>query len=338
VTRAASPPPAAALSTQVPGASPEAGASRLRGVLRRYLGVGAALLLLVMVLSVTQEQFLTTSNLMNVLRTNAVLFVVAVGVTYVIISTGLDLSVGALTALGGVLLADMLTSGVPVVLAVVLTIVACGSLGGLINGGLIAFGGFNFFVVTLAMMQVFRAVALVMSDGTSTSTIDYPLVQEVGDGAVAGLSVPVLLAILIGLIAHAVLRYTRFGRSVYAVGGNEAAARLSGVSVTRIRFAVYAIAATCAGIAAVMLTGRLTSSQPNSAAVGLELSAAAAVLLGGASFAGGAGTIGGTAIGVLFLGFIANGITLAGVPSYWQGVATGTVLIFAIALDRLRRR
>lgn len=337
MTRAAYSPPAGDLSKDSRIGAPD-GPGRLRGALRRYIGVGAALLLLVIVLSVTQEQFLTTSNLMNVLRTNAVLFVVAVGVTFVIISTGLDLSVGALTALGGVLLADMTTSGVPALLAVILTILACGVMGGLVNGGLIALGGFNFFVVTLAMMQVFRAVALVLSNGTSTSTIDFPVIQKIGDGAVAGLSVPVLLAVVVGLIGHVVLRYTRFGRSIYAVGGNEAAARLSGVSVKRIRFAVYTIAASCAGIAAVMLTGRLTSSQPNSAAVGLELSAAAAVLLGGASFAGGAGTVGGTAVGVLFLGFIANGITLAGIPSYWQGIATGTVLICAIALDRLRRR
>ena len=129
-----------------------------------------------------------------------------------------------------------------------------------------------------------------------------------------------------------------FGRAVYAVGGNETAARLAGVDVRRIRFAVYTISAFCAGIGAVMFTGRLTTSQPMSGAMGLELSAAAAVLLGGAGFSGGSGNIGGTVIGVLFLGVLANGITLAGVPSYWQGIATGAVLIFAIALDRLRGR
>lgn len=305
---------------------------------RRYVGVGAALTLLVVLLAVTQERFLTLANIMNVLRTSAVLFVVGVGLTYVVVSTGLDLSVGALTALGGVLLAGMLTGGVPSVAAVLLTVGACALLGGGINGGLIAFGGFNFFVVTLAMLQVFRAIALVISDGTSTSTAAYPLVQTLGDGALAGLSIPVLIAVLVGVVGHLVLRHTRFGRSVYAVGGNEAAARLAGVAVVRIRFAVYVISAACAGLAAIMLTGRLTSSQPTSGALGLELSAAAAVLLGGASFSGGSGSIGGTAVGVLILGFIANGITLAGVPSYWQGIATGVVLILAVALDRLRSR
>jgi ribose/xylose/arabinose/galactoside ABC-type transport system permease subunit len=188
------------------------------------------------------------------------------------------------------------------------------------------------------MMQLLRGAALVLSNGLPVSTIRYPLVQWIGDGFVAGFPVPVVIAIITGVVGYVVLRWTRFGRSVYAVGGNEAAARLAGVDVKRTRFAVYSISAFTAGIAAIMLTGRLTSSQPVSGAAGLELSAAAAVLLGGASFAGGSGTVAGTAIGVVFLGVLANGITLAGVPSYWQGIATGFVLIAAIALDRLRTR
>jgi ribose transport system permease protein len=307
-------------------------------IARRYLGVGAALVVLVILLAVTQENFLTYGNVMNVLRTNAVLFVVSTGLTFVIVSQGLDLSVGSLTALGGVFLALMLTSGVPVPLAILATIVVCTLLGALLNGGLIAYGGFNFFVVTLAMLQLFRGAALVISNGAPKSTISYELVQILGDGSLNGFPIPVLIALVVGGAGYVVMRWTRFGRSVYAVGGNETAARLAGVNVRRIRFAVYAITALCAGVAAVMLTGRLTSSQPVSGAAGLELSAAAAVLLGGASFAGGAGTIAGTAIGVLFLGVVQNGITLAGVPSYWQGIATGVVLVAAIALDRLRSR
>jgi ribose transport system permease protein len=305
---------------------------------RRYLGVGAALVVLIVGLSLTQDNFLRYSNVMNILRTNAVLFVVAVGLTYVIISQGLDLSVGSMVALGGVFLAGMLAAGVPSPLAVLLTIIACAAIGGVVNGGLIAYGGFNFFVVTLGMLELLRGAALVVSDGTPRSTIAYPLVQLIGDGRVAGMPVPVLIAVFIGIVGYVVLRWTRFGRSVYAVGGNDVAARLAGVNVRRIRFAVYTISAFTAGIGAIMLTGRLTSSQPVSGGGGVELSAAAAVLLGGASFSGGSGTIAGTAIGVVFLGVLANGITLAGVPSYWQGIATGLVLIAAIALDRLRGR
>lgn len=304
----------------------------------RYLGVGAALIVLIVLLALTQENFLTYGNILNILRTNAVLFVVAVGLTFVIIGGGLDLSLGSMTALGGVMLAMMVTSGVHPVLAILFTIAACVLLGTVFNGVLIAYGGFNFFVVTLAMLELFRGVALVLSNGIPVSTMQYPIIQIIGDGSVNGFSIPVLIAILVGLIGFVVLRWTRFGRSVYAVGGNAAAARLAGVDVRRIRLTVYAIAALTAGIAAIMLTGRLTSSQPVSGASGLELSAAAAVLLGGASFSGGAGNIGGTAIGVLFLGVIANGITLAGVPSYWQGIATGVILVAAIALDRLRNR
>lgn len=307
-------------------------------IIRRYIGVGAALVVLIAVLSLTQPNFATFSNAMNILRTNSVLFVAAVGLSFVIISQGLDLSIGSMVALGGVVLAMMLASGVPAPLAVLLSILFCSLMGALINGGLIAYGGFNFFVVTLAMMQLLRGAALVLSNGLPVSTIDHPLIQYLGDGFVGRVPVPVIIAVLAGVIGHVVLGWTRFGRSVYAVGGNETAARLAGVDVKRIRLAVYTISAFTAGIGAVMLTGRLTSSQPVSGAAGLELSAAAAVLLGGASFAGGSGTIAGTAIGVLFLGVLANGITLAGVPSYWQGIATGLVLVAAIALDRLRSR
>ncbi|MBY6089861.1 ABC transporter permease [Pseudooceanicola sp. 502str34] len=306
--------------------------------LRRYAGVGAALVVLIVFLSLTQENFLKYNNIMNILRTNAVMFVAAVGLTFVIVSQGLDLSVGSMTALGGVILAELLTSGVGAWPAIVLTILACTALGALVNGGLIAYGGFNFFVVTLAMLQLLRGAALVLSNGSPTSTFMWAPVQWVGDGRIGALPVPVLIAALIGVIGYAVMRWTRFGRAVYAVGGNETAARLAGIDVRRVRLTVYAISAACAGVSAVMLTGRLTSSQPVSAAVGLELSAAAAVLLGGASFAGGSGNIGGAAIGVLFLGVLANGITLAGVPSYWQGIATGLVLIAAIALDRIRAK
>ncbi len=188
------------------------------------------------------------------------------------------------------------------------------------------------------MLELFRGAALVLSNGIPKSTIQHPLIQILGDGSINGFPIPVLIAIVFGVVGFLVLRWTRFGRSVYAVGGNATASRLAGVNVKRIRFTVYAIAALSAGVAAILLTGRLTSSQPVSGALGLELSAAAAVLLGGASFSGGSGNIGGTAIGVLFLGVVANAITLAGVPSYWQGIATGIVLIAAIALDRIRNR
>jgi len=307
-------------------------------IVRRYIGVGAALVILIAVLSLTQPNFATFSNAMNILRTNSVLFVTAVGLSFVIISQGLDLSVGSMVALGGVLLAMMLAAGTPAPLAVVLCVLFCSLMGALINGGLIAYGGFNFFVVTLAMMQLLRGAALVLSNGLPVSTIEHPLIQYLGDGFVGRVPVPVIIAVLAGVIGYVVLGWTRFGRSVYAVGGNETAARLAGVDVKRVRLAVYTISAFTAGIGAVMLTGRLTSSQPVSGAAGLELSAAAAVLLGGASFAGGSGTIAGTAIGVVFLGVLANGITLAGVPSYWQGIATGLVLVAAIALDRLRSK
>mgnify|MGYP001051429775 CR=1 FL=1 len=324
--------------TSITEAARAAPPARRVSALRRYVGVGLALTILIAVLAATQPHFATYANMMNILRTNSVLFVTAVGLTFVIVSQGLDLSIGSMVALGGVFLAVMLAAGIPAPFAVILTILICSVLGAAVNGGLIAYGGFNFFVVTLAMMQLLRGAALVFSNGLPLSTIDHPLIQFLGDGFLYGVPVPVIIAILVGLVGDVVMRWTRFGRSVYAVGGNETAARLAGIDVRRVRFAVYTISPFTAGIGAVMLTGRLTSSQPVSGAAGLELSAAAAVLLGGASFAGGAGNIAGTAVGVVFLGVLANGIVLAGVPSYWQGIATGFVLVAAIALDRLRSR
>ena len=195
-----------------------------RVAVRRFLGVGLALLVLIAVLSLTQENFLRYSNIMNVLRTNSVLFVVAVGLTFVIVGQGLDLSIASLVALGGVFLASMLANGVPVELALVFTVLACAGLGALINGGLIAHGGFNFFVVTLATLQLFRGAALVMSSGKAVSTASYDLVQFLGDGRVGAIPVPVAIACLVGIVGYAVMRWTVSARAVYAVGGNETAA------------------------------------------------------------------------------------------------------------------
>ncbi len=168
---------------------------------RRFLGVGLALLVLIAVLSLTQENFLRYSNIMNVLRTNSVLFVVAVGLTFVIVSQGLDLSIGSLVALGGVFLASMLAEGVPVELALIFTVLGCAGLGALVNGGLIAYGGFNFFIVTLATLQLFRGAALVISSGKAVSTASYDLVQFLGDGRVGAIPVPVVIACLVGVAA-----------------------------------------------------------------------------------------------------------------------------------------
>ena len=282
----------------------------------------------------TQENFFRYSNIMNILRTNAVLFVAAVGLTFVIVGQGLDLSIGSLIALGGVFLASMLAHGIPVELAVIFTIAACTALGAIVNGGLIAYGGFNFFVVTLAMMQLFRGAALVLSSGEATSTASTIWCSSLATAASAPYRYP---------SRSRSGRRRRLRRDALdpfrpcrVRGGRQ---RDGGAARRRRRTphpsCVYTISAMCAGIAAVMFTGRLTTSQPMSGAMGLELSAAAAVLLGGASFAGGSGTVAGTAIGVVFLGVLANGITLAGVVADRQGIATGAVLIFAIALDRL---
>jgi ribose transport system permease protein len=308
---------------------------RRRFDIRERAGTGVTLALIFAYFAITEPSFLTVDNVENVLRTNMPVLLAAIGMTFVIIGRGLDLSIGSMAALAGVILTELLLAGIGPLPAMLLTVVACSAIGLVLNGLSIGWLGFNFFIVTLATLSIFRGAALVVSDAQSVSTFDYALVQTVGDGEFIGLPVPVLIGLLFTVLAWFVLRYTRFGRMVYAVGGNEEAARISGISVTRVRVAVYGIAGLMAGISGIVLTGRLTSSQPVTGAIGLELQAAAAVLLGGTKFTGGSGGVGGTLIGVLYIGVLQSGLTIAGVQSYWQHVATGAILFLAVAFDRL---
>jgi ribose/xylose/arabinose/galactoside ABC-type transport system permease subunit len=313
------------------------GSSTMWKALRGIGGSAVTLIIIFVYFSVTQPSFLTTDNIDNILRSSTPLWLAAIGMTFVIIGGGLDLSMGSLAALSGVILTEALTRGAPPVVALMLTLFGCFLLGYLLNGVSIGWLGFNFFIVTLATLSIFRGAALVISDAQSTSTFDVKLIQTIGDGEVASIPVPVLIAIVCTVLAFLVLRYTRFGRMVFAVGGNEEAARISGIDVNRVRVMLYGIAGLMAGISGLILTGRLTSSQPVSGGIGLELSAAAAVLLGGTKFTGGYGGVGRTLVGVLYIGVLQSGLTIAGVQSYWQQVATGVILFLAVAFDRLQR-
>lgn len=303
--------------------------------MRRYAGVGIALLLMVVFLSATQPAFASSINATNILRSVAVLYMVSIGNTFVLLTAGFDLSVGSLLSLSGALLAGMLLGGVEPWLAIVATLVFGAAVGGLLNGMLIGKAGLSFFVVTLASLSLLRGVTFVYTSGR-TKRVDVAALNLLGDGKVGGVSVPVLLMAGVLLVSLFVLHYTRFGRAVYAVGGNKEAARLSGINVGLVLVAVYAISGLLAGLAGVIQTGRLGAAAPV-AGTGLELSAAAAVLLGGTSFSGGSGGVVGTTIGVLFIGVLRNGLGLMGVSSFWQDVVTGVILIAAIAIDRLSR-
>lgn len=306
--------------------------------LRRLLldnGALTALIVLVIALSALSGDFLTTDNLLNVGVQAAVTAILAFGVTFVIVSAGIDLSVGSVAALSATVLAWSATShGVPVFLAVVLA-VATGIVAGLVNGFLIAYGKLPPFIATLAMLSVARGLSLVISGG---SPIAFPgSVSHLGDTLGGWLPVPVLVMVVMGLVAAFVLGRTYIGRSMYAIGGNEEAARLSGLRVKKQKLAIYAFSGLFAAVAGIVLAARLSSAQPQ-AADGYELDAIAAVVIGGASLAGGTGKASGTLIGALILAVLRNGLNLLNVSAFWQQVVIGVVIALAVLLDTLRRK
>ncbi|MFD3788404.1 substrate-binding domain-containing protein [Streptomyces cyaneofuscatus] len=307
-------------------------------VIRRVLldnGALSALVVLVVAMSLLSGDFLTTQNLLNVGVQAAVTAILAFGVTFVIVSAGIDLSVGSVAALSATVLAWSATSaGVPVVLAVILAIVT-GIACGFVNGALISYGKLPPFIATLAMLSIARGLSLVISQG---SPIAFPdSVSRLGDTLGGWLPVPVLMMIAMGLITALILGRTFIGRSMYAIGGNEEAARLSGLRVKRQKIVIYALSGLFAAVAGVVLASRLVSAQPQ-AAQGYELDAIAAVVIGGASLAGGVGKASGTLIGALILAVLRNGLNLLSVSAFWQQVVIGVVIALAVLLDTLRRK
>lgn len=307
-------------------------------VIRRVLldnGALSALVVLVVAMSLLSGDFLTTQNLLNVGVQAAVTAILAFGVTFVIVSAGIDLSVGSVAALSATVLAWSATSaGVPVVLAVILAIVT-GIACGFVNGALISYGKLPPFIATLAMLSIARGLSLVISQG---SPIAFPdSVSRLGDTLGGWLPVPVLVMIAMGLITALILGRTFIGRSMYAIGGNEEAARLSGLRVKRQKIVIYALSGLFAAVAGIVLASRLVSAQPQ-AAQGYELDAIAAVVIGGASLAGGVGKASGTLIGALILAVLRNGLNLLSVSAFWQQVVIGVVIALAVLLDTLRRK
>jgi ribose transport system permease protein len=314
------------------------GAGDATSGLRRLLldnGALTALIVLVVAMSALSGDFLTTDNLLNVGVQAAVTAILAFGVTFVIVSAGIDLSVGSVAALSATVLAWSATAhGVPVVIAVLLA-VGTGIAAGVVNGFLIAYGKLPPFIATLAMLSVARGLSLVISEG---SPIAFPdSVSHLGDTLGGWLPVPVLVMVVMGLIAAFVLGRTYIGRSMYAIGGNEEAARLSGLRVKKQKLAIYALSGVFAAVAGVVLASRLSSAQPQ-AADGYELDAIAAVVIGGASLAGGTGKASGTLIGALILAVLRNGLNLLNVSAFWQQVVIGVVIALAVLFDTLRRK
>jgi ribose/xylose/arabinose/galactoside ABC-type transport system permease subunit len=295
----------------------------------------AGLVVLVVALTLLSGDFLTVTNLLNVGVQAAVTAILAFGSTYVIITAGIDLSVGAVAALSAVVLAWTATShGVPWPVALVIALVA-GIVCGLVNGVLITSGRLPPFIATLAMQGVARGLGLVISQGSPIPLPD--AVAHLGDTIGSYLPVPVIVMVAMGVITAVVLNRTYAGRTMYAIGGNEEAARLSGIKVTRQKIITYALAGGFAAVAGIVLASRLASAQPQ-AALGYELDAIAAVVIGGASLSGGKGRALGTLVGALILAVLRNGLNLLSVSAFWQQVVIGVVIALAVLLDTLRRR
>jgi len=283
-------------------------------------------------MGLASDNFFSLGNIMNVLRQVSVVGILAVGMSFVILTGGIDLSVGAVMALVGTLSAGlMVNTGLPAVPALLVGLLI--GLGiGLANGFLVAWGRMPAIIVTLATMGMARGLGLIYSGGYPISGIP-SWISWFGVGRIGFVPVPVIAMVVIYAFAWVLLQRTAFGRHVYAIGGNELAARLSGVKTRRVKLAVYAISGLTAALAAVILTGRLMSGQPN-AGVGFELDAIAAVVLGGTAIAGGRGLILGTLIGAVLLGILNNGLNLMGINPYLQDVIKGGIILLAIYIGR----
>jgi ribose/xylose/arabinose/galactoside ABC-type transport system permease subunit len=292
----------------------------------------AGLVGLCLFLWILTPHFLTVANALNVMEQTSINAIVAVGMTYVIISGGIDLSVGSLVALAGVVLAGALKAGWPLPLAVAAGL-GVGAVSGLINGVVIAFGRLPPFIMTLGMMSVARGAALLVTDGRPISGFDAGF-RSIATGRVLGVPAPIVLTLVIYAAAHFVLSRTRFGRYVYGIGGNEEATRLSGVNVRFHKTMVYVVSGAASAVAAVLLTARLNTAQPI-AGIMYELDAIAAVVIGGTSLSGGEGNLGGTLIGALTMGVLRNGLNLLGVSSFLQQLVIGVVIIVAVLVDIL---
>lgn len=308
----------------------------LKDELSRYGVVLAVLIVMVAVLSIIQPAFLSKANLLNLLNTNSIVFITSIGMTFVLLTGGIDLSVGSTIAFACVLLAPLLHGGVPAPLAVVIALLAGGGIG-LLNGYLIGRWQASFFVVTIGTMALVRGIVFAWTNGQTRYIDDFPLIHAIGDGTVLGVPTPVLLMLIIAVVGQLVLSFTHYGRNIYAVGGNEEAARIAGVKVHGVKLSVYVIAGVLAALAGVIQAGRLNASAPT-VATGTELDVAAAVLLGGNSFKGGVGSVVGTVVGSLFIAVLQNGLTIVGLSHYWQQVMTGLVLLVAVVLELIRRR
>jgi ribose transport system permease protein len=310
----------------------------IKGLVRqRFFVILVLLILMIIFFALTQERFFTVSNFTVILTSSSILWVAAMGLTFVMIAGGFDLSVGSMMALCGIALGYFSNQlDLNLAVAIFLTLLFGVVVGGVINGLAIGKLGLSFLVVTLGSSTLFIGLTQFWS-GTKTSAIENQNLQILAYDSLFFIPNQVVVMILVYLILLYVQKFTLFGRDIYAIGGNIEAAKLSGINTSRILVLVYALAAGFAALAGVIQDARIGAASPQ---VGQNLifTATAAVLLGGTSFSGGVGGVSGTVVGVLFLGVLQNGLSVAGVADYWQLIVTGLILIGAIALDALQQK
>ena len=293
-----------------------------------------ALIVLITVVSVLNEYFFTIDNILNILRQTSVIAILAAGMTLVILTAGIDLSVGSILALCGAFAASMISLEIPVLIAVPVSLLG-GAVLGSMAGLIISKGKVQAFIATLVMMTLLRGVTMVYTDGRPISTGFTDVADSFawfGTGYMFGIPVPVWLMIFVFAGIWYLLNHTRFGRYVYALGGNESATKLSGINVDRIKIGVYSICGLLSALAGIIITSRLSSAQPT-AGMGYELDAIAAVVVGGTSLAGGRGYIMGTLIGALIIGVLNNALNLLDVSSYFQMIVKAAVILLAVLVD-----
>ena len=301
----------------------------------RQFGTVIGLAVLCVVLWILTPYFLTVSNLLNIAEQTSINAIVAVGMTFVILSGGIDLSVGSIVALSGVVLGTALQGGQPIPVALLLALLV-GLACGLANGALISWGSLPPFIVTLGTMSIARGAALLFTEGRPVSGFDASF-RVLATGRAGFIPAPVIAMVVVYLVAHFVLTRTTFGRYVYAIGGNEEATRLSGVAIRFHKTMIYGVSGLMSAAAAVILTARLNSAQPI-AGMMYELDAIAATVIGGTSLMGGEGSLGGTLVGALIMGVLRNGLNLLGVSSFLQQIVIGGVIVVAVLLDTVLKR
>jgi inositol transport system permease protein len=299
-------------------------------------GLILALVVISVALALMKPGFLTVPNLINLVRQISINGILAVGVTFVLLTGGVDLSLGSVVALTGVVAASFAQPDqYPVLVPVMMGVLAGGGCGA-INGWAITKGRVAPFIVTLGMMTGARGLALVVSGGRPVSNLSAEFTR-IASSDVLGIPVPILIFFGVALASHLFLKNLKPGRYIYAVGGNENAARASGISVDGVKLFAYTVSGAMAGLAGVVLASRITTGQPN-AGVGYELDAIAAVVIGGTCLSGGVGGVGGTILGALLMGVINNGLDLMNVSSYYQQIVKGVIIVGAVWMDRSQKR